>query len=57
MIKVGKITEKDHILTVEEKLISPNGNKAKRSLELTLGQRESEERRLKAPKMQIKKQI
>ena len=40
MIKVGKTSEKYDILTVEEKLISVIGNKTKRSLEMTPGQRE-----------------
>ena len=33
-IKVGKISDKDDILTVEEKLISLIGNKTKVSLEM-----------------------
>ena len=37
MIKVGKISEKYDILTVEEKLIPLIGNKTKRSLEMTPG--------------------
>ena len=32
MIKVGKTSGKDEILTVEEKILSPIGNKTKGSL-------------------------
>ena len=40
VIKVGKISEKDEMLTVEEKRISLIGNKTKRILEMTPEQRE-----------------
>ena len=39
-IKVGIISGKDDILTVEEKRVSFVGNKTKRSLEITPRQRE-----------------
>ena len=57
MIKVGKISEKCDILTVEEKRMALIGNKTKRSLEMTPGQRELETRWLKASSMSIKKLI
>ena len=57
MIKVGKIVEKNDILTVEDKRVSLFGNKTKISLEMTPRQRDSEARRLKASKMYIKELI
>ena len=40
VIKVGKTSEKDDIITVEEKRIRIIGNKTKRSLEMNPRQRE-----------------
>ena len=57
IIKVGKISGKDDILTVEEKRISLIGHKKKISLEITPEKIGSEARRLKASKMRIKKLI
>ena len=55
MIKDGKISGKYEILTVEEKRVSLIGNKTKISLEMNPWKIELEVRRLKAPKMMIKK--
>ena len=55
MIKVGKFSEKDDIVAVEEKRISLIRNKTRRILELTPEQRELETRWSKESKMQIKK--
>ena len=57
VIKAGKISGKDYILTVEEKQVAHIGNKTKISLEMTPGQRYLEARRLKAAKMRMKKLI
>ena len=53
MINVGKISDKDDILTVEEK-ITLIGNKTKRSLWMAQWQRELEARWLEVAKMRIK---
>ena len=57
VLKVGKISAKDDILTVQEKQRSRIGNRTKRSLEMTARKIEPEERRLKAAKMRTKKRI
>ena len=57
VIKVGKISDKDDILTLEEKRISLIENKTKRILEMTQGKSELDARRLNAYKMRIKKRI
>ena len=57
MIKVGKISEKDDVLTVEDKKIDLIGNRTKISLEINPEKREIQARQLKASKMQIKKKI
>ena len=55
VVKVGKISFKYDILTVEEKLISLIGNKTKRSLETNPWQIELDSRRLKESKIHINK--
>ena len=57
MIKVGKISRKHEILTVEEKVIDPIVNKIKRNHEMTPMQRELEMRQLKASKLWVKQII
>ena len=57
MIKVRKVSDKYDIWTVEEKWIPLIGNKTKRSLEITPGQRELDTIRFKASNTRIKKQI
>ena len=57
VLKVGKISAKDDILTVQEKQRSRIDNRKKRSLEMTPRKIEPEKRRLKAAKMQTKKRI
>ena len=55
--KVGKISAKNDILTVQEKQISHEGNITKIILERTLQKTELEARYLKSVKMWINKQI
>ena len=57
MVNVGKVSDKDDILTVEEKRIPFIGNKTKRILETNPKKRELEAIRLKASKIRIKKRI
>ena len=57
VIRVGKISEKCDILTVEGERIALVTNKMKRSLEITPSQILLEARWLKVSKMWIKKQI
>ena len=57
VLKVGKISAKDNILTVQDESTSRIGNKTKRSLETNQWQREIEARRFKVSKMRPKKRI
>ena len=56
-IKVGKISEKDEILTLEEKRISLIENKTKRIIEMSSYKRELDSRRAMASSMWINKLI
>ena len=57
VIKVGKISGKYYILSVEERKISLIVNNTERSLEMTPLKGELMTRRLNVPKIRIKKQI
>ena len=57
ILKVGRISAKNDILTVQEKKQSHIGNKTKRILEMTMWQRELEAWQLKSSKMRMKKRI
>ena len=57
MIKLGKISERDEILIVEEKRLPLIGNRTKRSLEMNPKQRELEEMWLKESNMRTKRKI
>ena len=57
VIKVGEISYKDDILTIEEKQLSLIMNKTERNLEMTPRQRDIEARCLKVAKMRINKRI
>ena len=57
VIKVGEISGKYDILTVEEKQIYLIGNNMKRRLEMTLKQRDIYARWLKTSKMWTRKRI
>ena len=57
VIKVGTVSEKDDILTVEEIRIPLIGNGTKIILEMTPEQIELEARQLKVSNMRIKKKI
>ena len=57
VIKVGKISEKDDILTVEGKQAVLIGSKTQRRIEMNPRQRDLEARHLKASKMWIMKGI
>ena len=56
-LKVGKVCDKDDILTVQEKIVALIDNKTNRRLEMNPRQRELEARWLKVSKMCIKKLI
>ena len=56
-LKVGKFCDKEEILRVQEKIVALIGNKIKRNLEITPGQRELEVISLKAENMCINKRI
>ena len=57
LMKVGKISGQDDILTVKEKQIELIVNKTKSSLEMTPRQRELEARQMKKSNMSIEKRI
>ena len=57
VINVGKISDKDEILKVEDKQLYLIGNKTKGSLEMNPWKRELETRRSKAANMRIEKRI
>ena len=56
-LKVGKVGDKDNILTVQKKKVVHIGNNTKISLEMTPRQREAETQRLKVAKMRMRKLI
>ena len=57
ILKVGKICDKDDILTVQEKRVPLIGNKKKGTLETNPWKIELEARKLKSSTMRIKKRI
>ena len=57
VIKVGRISAKDDILTVKERKVSHIVNNTKLSLEMTSSKREADSRQLKVANMRIKKRI
>ena len=57
VLKVGRISTKNYILTVQEKQQARIGNKTKIILEITPYQREIEVWQLKASKMRMEKRV